>query len=251
VSEIAHAFEDAAKKAEQGLAKDFATGYHDILKETEQKTGQVADTVAENEVTTVEDLGRAGERRGGESGVGDVRQPEGGAGGAGDGAGSPPPRTGGPEGPGVPPDGPPWPARDDIPGHARGKMLRPPNKRHTVSGVKAGPPKAENSLILREHEQAVKDDIAQIAAGNAHWDPETSRYTINGRSYGIEPSGTVFPDSGVGIVNLSRNEYSALKELIKAGGDPGRVPAFTRAPHFVNDPQSVANALALFNRIFT
>ncbi|MEY9967618.1 hypothetical protein ABIA33_005691 [Streptacidiphilus sp. MAP12-16] len=51
-------------------------------------------------------------------------------------------------------------------------------------------------------------------------------------------------------VDLSRNAYSALKELIKAGGDPARVPAFTRAPHFANDPQSIANALALFNRIF-
>ena len=58
---IAQAFEDAAKKAEQGLAKDFANGYHDILKETEQKTGQVADHVAENEARTVDDLGRAAE----------------------------------------------------------------------------------------------------------------------------------------------------------------------------------------------
>ena len=59
--QIAHALEDAAKKAEQGLAKDFATGYHDILKETEQKTGQVADHVAENEAKTVGDIGKAGE----------------------------------------------------------------------------------------------------------------------------------------------------------------------------------------------
>ena len=59
--QIAHALEDAAKKAEQGLAKDFANGYHDILKETEQKTGQVADHVAENEAKTVEDIGKASE----------------------------------------------------------------------------------------------------------------------------------------------------------------------------------------------
>ena len=59
--QIAHALEDAAKKAEQGLAKDFATGYHDILKDTEEKTGQVADHAADNEAKTVEDLGKAGE----------------------------------------------------------------------------------------------------------------------------------------------------------------------------------------------
>ncbi|QMU79752.1 hypothetical protein GXW83_32695 [Streptacidiphilus sp. PB12-B1b] len=243
--EIARALEDAARKAEQGLSHDFADAYHSILKDTEKKTGQVADNAATNEADTVDNLTKSAEGKAAGAGSDELTP------GQSDGeAGTPQTHNVGPGGPGVPPEGPPWPAGDNIAGSARGKTLRPVNKRHTVSGVKAGPPKAENSLILRGHEQAVNDDIAQIAAGNAQWDPETQRYTINGRSYGIEPSGTVFPASGDGIVNLSRNEYSALKELIKAGGDPAKVMAFTRAPHFVNDPQSIATALALFNRIF-
>jgi hypothetical protein len=36
--QIAHALEDAAKKAEQGLAKDFATGYH--VKYMENESGR-------------------------------------------------------------------------------------------------------------------------------------------------------------------------------------------------------------------
>lgn len=69
--QIAHALEDAAKKAEQGLTKDFSTAYHDILKDTEHGVGKVADHVAENEARTVEDLGKAAEHPGSEPHVGD------------------------------------------------------------------------------------------------------------------------------------------------------------------------------------
>jgi hypothetical protein len=151
----------------------------------------------------------------------------------------------------TPPEGPPWPARDDIPGAARGKTLNPPNKRHTVSGVKSGQVKGDNSLILRGYEQSVHEDVAGIAAGHADWDPVAQRYTINGRSYGIEPSGTVFPVEGDGIINLSRNQYAALQHLIRAGGDPAAVPAFSRSPQFLKDPESVETALDLYRRMFS
>jgi YD repeat-containing protein len=59
--QIAHAMEDAAKKAEQGLAQDFSKAYHSILKDTEEKTTQVAEHAAENEAKTVEDLGKSAE----------------------------------------------------------------------------------------------------------------------------------------------------------------------------------------------
>jgi hypothetical protein len=58
----------------------------------------------------------------------------------------------------------------------------------------------DNSVVLRGNEDAMRDDVAQIAAGNARWNPSANRYEINGRSYGVEPSGTVFPDSGPSIV---------------------------------------------------
>ena len=68
---IAHALEDAAKKAEQGLSKDFSDAYHGILKDTEEKAGQVADNAADNEAKTVDDLTKSAERPGGEPSVGD------------------------------------------------------------------------------------------------------------------------------------------------------------------------------------
>jgi hypothetical protein len=97
----------------------------------------------------------------------------------------------------------------------------------------------------------VHHDIAGIAAGHAAWDPVTQRYSINGRSYGIEPSGTVFPAEGDGIVNLSRNQYAALQHLIRAGGDPDSVPAFSRSPQFLKDPESVQTAIDLYRRMFS
>ncbi|WP_052434446.1 RHS repeat-associated core domain-containing protein [Streptacidiphilus melanogenes] len=64
MSEIAQAVGDAAKKAEQGLAQDFSKAYHSILKDTEEKTTQVAEHAAENEAKTVDDLGKSAEHAG-------------------------------------------------------------------------------------------------------------------------------------------------------------------------------------------
>ena len=155
--------------------------------------------------------------------------------------------SGSPSGAAVPPPGPPWPAGDDVRGAARGKDLNPPNDRHTVAGAGHGQVRSDNSVILRGHESAVRDDIAQIAAGNARWLPETNRYEVNGRTYGVEPSGTVFPDSGPGMVKLDRNEYAALKEIVQAGGDVGRVTVFTRDPRFVGHPEAIAKAKSIYD----
>ena len=155
--------------------------------------------------------------------------------------------AGGPSGAAVPPPGPPWPARDDIPGQARGKLLNPPNDRHTVAGARHGQVNADNSVILRGGESAVREDIGQIAAGNAEWNPLTGRYEMNGRSYGIEPNGTVFPDAGPGIVKLDRNEYAALKEIARADGDIDSVKAFTHNPRFLSNPDAIAKAKAIYD----
>jgi len=145
------------------------------------------------------------------------------------------------------PAGPPWPVADDVQGAARGKTLNPPNARHTVAGARSGMVGRRNSVVLRGNEDAMRDDIAQIAAGNARWDGPTSRYEINGRTYGVEPTGTVYPDSGPGIAKLDRNEYAALTEIAKAGGDPAKVPAFTRDPRFINNPDAIAKAKAIYD----
>jgi hypothetical protein len=139
-----------------------------------------------------------------------------------------------------------WHVADDVQGSAHGKDLTPPHPRHSVEGSKNGMIRPKNSVFLRGYEDQINKDVAQIAEGKARWNPLTNRYEINGRSYGVEPSGRVYPDSGKGIVNLDRNEYAALKELAKAGGDPAKVPAFTHAPRFVNHPEVIEKAKAIY-----
>jgi hypothetical protein len=145
------------------------------------------------------------------------------------------------------PAGPPWPVAEGVDGAARGKTLNPPNARHTVAGARSGMVRPDNTVVLRGNEDAMGNDVAQIAAGNARWNPATNRYEINGRSYGVEANGTVFPDSGPGLVKLDRNEYAALTEIAKAGGDPAKVPAFQHNPRFTNNPDAIAKAKAIYD----
>ncbi|SCE50982.1 hypothetical protein GA0115240_172026 [Streptomyces sp. DvalAA-14] len=140
-----------------------------------------------------------------------------------------------------------WQVGEDVAGPARGKTLRAPHPRHTFSGINLKNVQAENSLVLPEARQAVDGDIEAIAAGQARFNAETGRYEVNGRSYGVEDTGTVFPDSGPGIVKIGRVEYSALAMIKKAGGDMSKVErAFANDPKFVNNPQAVQTALDLY-----
>lgn len=143
--------------------------------------------------------------------------------------------------------GPPWPVVEGTPGDARGKSLNPPHKRHTIAGTRKGNVDEVNSVILRGHESAVRSDVEQIAAGRAKWDSDASRYEINGRTYGVEGSGKVFPDSGPGLVRLDRNEYAALQQIALAGGDLSKAQQLTRNPRFINNPDAVAKAKSIYD----
>jgi hypothetical protein len=160
-------------------------------------------------------------------------------------------RPGGSPGPAGASTPPPWRGRDDIVGPARGKDLLPPHPRHPLAGVRNGRVDEHNSVILRGNEGAVKADIELIAAGRARWDDTLDRYVINGRSYCVEPAGRVFPDSGPGIAKLDRNEYAALSEIAKAGGDVEAVQIFNFAPRFVNHPENIAKAKAIYDGTYT
>ncbi|MGW6617759.1 hypothetical protein ACWGA0_30435 [Streptomyces erythrochromogenes] len=125
-----------------------------------------------------------------------------------------------------------------------------PNGRHTVSGAASGEIKESNSVILRGHQGHIAQDISDIAHGKAAYDPAIDRYEVNGRTYGVEPSGRVYPDAGPGIVKLDRNEYAALQQIAKAKGDISAAPQLTRAPRFTNNPGLVEKALAIYNGTF-
>jgi hypothetical protein len=127
-------------------------------------------------------------------------------------AGQPPGAAGQPTTPQVNPN---------VPGPAGKIALRPPSDRHQLNRVSPkSPAKAENTIILPEARDAVRQDIADIQAGNARWDPASNSYvTDSGRRYKVESNGTVFPVDGPGFVQLNRSEYKALQALIKHNGD--------------------------------
>ncbi|MEU8584594.1 hypothetical protein [Streptomyces abikoensis] len=140
-----------------------------------------------------------------------------------------------------------WPARDDIPGPAAGEELKRPNPRHTPNGAAGREIKTKNSVILRGYLDEVDRDIEGIANGHAKLTTDGNRYEINGRTYGVEDGGRVYPVSGPGIVNLDRNEYAALQQIAKAKGDINSAPQLTRNPRFVNNPEAVQKALDIYN----
>ncbi|MBT2369234.1 hypothetical protein J7E88_28955 [Streptomyces sp. ISL-10] len=195
--------------------------------------------------------GADGSGDGSAGGTGPVHDPVGGNGGA---DGDPPGTPDGPSSDGGGNAGQPstsqkgvWPARSDIPGPAAGEDLKRPHPRHTISGSAKGEIKEKNSVILPGYFDKIDKDIADIAAGRARLTDDNNRYEINGRTYGVEPGGRVYPDSGPGIVNLDRNEYAALQQLARAKGDIDAAPQLTRNPRFVNNPQSVQKALDIYN----
>jgi hypothetical protein len=143
--------------------------------------------------------------------------------------------------------GPPWPVAGTVTGSARGRDLNPPHRRHTVAGASNGQIQEQNTVYLRGYEGVAAQDVPAIASGEATWNPNIQRYEINGRSYGVEPNGTVFPDSGAGMVKLDRNEYAALKEISRAGGDLSAAPQLSRNPRFTANPAAVAKAKAIYD----
>lgn len=144
-----------------------------------------------------------------------------------------------------------WRAGDDIVGTARGRTLLYPNYRHELSGVRGGSPDTENTVILPETRPLVRQDIAEIAAGRAHFEADTQRYVVNGRRYAIEPHGRVFPVSGPGFVQMNRVEYTALKHIMRAQGDMSKLQTmFSKAPQFRENPEAVQKALTLYRKYY-
>ncbi|HEX6355890.1 hypothetical protein [Actinophytocola sp.] len=113
------------------------------------------------------------------------------------------------------------PVNPSVPGPAGKIQLRLPSDRHQLNRVSPkSPAKAENTIILPEARDAVRQDVADIQAGKARWDPDTNSYvTESGRRYKVESNGTVFPVDGPGFVQLNRPEYKALQALIRFDGD--------------------------------
>ncbi|WP_079428034.1 hypothetical protein [Streptomyces katrae] len=144
-----------------------------------------------------------------------------------------------------------WPAGDDIVGTAKGKNLMYPNSRHNLSGIRGGQVDTKNTIILPETKELVRQDIAEIAAGRADFDPVKQTYTVNGRSYGVEQTGRTFPVSGPGLINLDRVEFEAMKAIMRADGDLSKVDKmFKNAPKFKENPEKVQRMIDLYREYY-
>jgi hypothetical protein len=113
------------------------------------------------------------------------------------------------------------PVDPSVPGPAGKIQLRPPSDRHQLNRIgPKNPAKPENTVILPEARDAVRQDMVDIQQGKARWDPASNSYvTESGRRYKVESNGTIFPVDGPGFVQMSRPEYKALQALIKFNGD--------------------------------
>ncbi|MFI5781108.1 hypothetical protein [Nocardia sp. NPDC051570] len=145
-----------------------------------------------------------------------------------------------------------WKGGDDIPGPAKGKDLKYPNRRrHDMSQMRKGRADEKNTVIPPETAQAVREDIAKIAEGKAEFDGKTGAYTVNGRSYGVEANGRVYPMSGPGLIEMSRTEYRALQDIINSNGDMVRLEKiFGNAPQYRDNLDAVLKAWELYREYF-
>ncbi|GLZ77523.1 hypothetical protein Afil01_23300 [Actinorhabdospora filicis] len=111
-----------------------------------------------------------------------------------------------------------------IAGPAGKRPITPPNRRHHLNSVgRKSQVREENTVILPGTD--VRGDLDAIRRGEAAWLPDRDRCLVNGRLYGVEVPGTVYPDEGPGLVKLNRSEYKALKGLIEARGDMDSLPS--------------------------
>jgi hypothetical protein len=90
----------------------------------------------------------------------------------------------------------------------------------------------------------VATDIDLINLGRARRVGD-SRYLVNGRVYVIKPDGGAYPESGDGVISVSRPVMLALRELIR---HDGQSESFAKATH--QDPtyteDIIRDALELF-----
>lgn len=98
------------------------------------------------------------------------------------------------------------------------------------------PKKAANSVILPHVD--VQADVDAINLGQA--ERVGSDFKINGRIYGVESNGTLFPRSGDGIIEMDRSSYGALQVMIQHTGDPERTALQLARQGYGETEQSLA-----------
>ncbi|MFB9660381.1 hypothetical protein ACFQS3_11490 [Glycomyces mayteni] len=110
--------------------------------------------------------------------------------------------------------------------------IRPPlPRRHRLARIdRKSRIRPDNTVILPGVD--VEGDLDAIRTGKASWNDKTGRYELNGRIWGVHGNGTVFPVSGTGFEQLTREQFKALTELISADRPVGVWPrSHLKNPH--------------------
>lgn len=91
----------------------------------------------------------------------------------------------------------------------------------------------------------VRSEVELINQGQAQRVGD-SRYLINDRVYVIKPDGAAYPESGAGVINVSRPVMLLTRELIRHGGPTGSFHRATEQnPTYTAEVQR--EALDVFN----
>jgi hypothetical protein len=112
--------------------------------------------------------------------------------------------------------------------------LKPAHERHTLNKIRPNSRVKERNTIVLPGTNVAKD-LEDIRAGRGTWNSERNCYEVNGRTYGVEANGTIYPIAGPGLVTLSRSEYKVLKECIARDGDISAARAALRRDPSISD----------------
>lgn len=107
--------------------------------------------------------------------------------------------------------------------HAGIEKVRAPSSRHTLTKVTQGTLPRDVDTVV-EARVDVNADVAAINDGKAVAEVSPSgvrTYRVNGRVYGVEPNGTLYPMTGDGLIVLNRNEFKILGIFNKFGDTQG------------------------------
>ena len=99
---------------------------------------------------------------------------------------------------------------------------RRPASRHTLKKVTQGSVAKELNTVI-EPRVNIAADVEAINTGHAvpgKTAEGVRTYTVNGRTYGVEANGTLFPMTGDGFIMLNRNAYKVLGIFNKFGDTP-------------------------------
>lgn len=100
--------------------------------------------------------------------------------------------------------------------------VRPPAGRHYAQQVDQRTLARDTNSVI-EPRVDVKADIAAMKEGHAQMGRTASgevSYTVNGRTYGVHPNGTLYPLRGDGIHTLDRGAFKALGVYNQFGNTP-------------------------------